>query len=100
MRRGLPWAVAAFGLSLVVAGIAVFWWTNTHPVPPSGWSAYAPLEADRAYESRLTLTVDSGWVSWSGGHLTGAGLAVVGALVLAGLGGWALGRRSGRRAGR
>ncbi|MGX5657060.1 hypothetical protein ACWKWC_19965 [Geodermatophilus nigrescens] len=100
MRRALPWAVAALGPALVVTGIAVFWWTSAHPVPPSGWGAYAPLEADAAYESRSTLTVDSGWVSWSGGHLTGAGLAVAGALVLAATGGWALGRRSGRRAGR
>ena len=34
---------------------------------------------------------------WTGGHLVGAGLAVLGALVLAGVGGWLLGRRSGLR---
>jgi hypothetical protein len=36
-------------------------------------------------------------VLWTGQHLLGAGLLVLGLLVLAGVGGWLLGRRTGRR---
>ncbi|MGY1793875.1 hypothetical protein ACI796_07810 [Geodermatophilus sp. SYSU D00525] len=97
MRRVLPWAVAALGLALAVAGVAVFWWTNTRPPSSAGWTAYAPLEeVEAAFESTLTLTSGPGTVVWGTGHLVGAGLAVAGALVLAAVGGWALGRRSAR----
>lgn len=100
MRRALPWTVAGLGLVLVVTGVAVFWWTNTRVAVSTGWSTYAPLEeVDSAYESTLTLTFDRGWLVWDTGHLAGAGLAVLGALLLAVAGGWALGRRSVRAVG-
>jgi len=35
-------------------------------------------------------------VLWTGTHLVGAGLLVLGLLVLAGLAGWLFGRRAGR----
>ena len=97
MRRALPWAVAVLGAALAVAGVAVFWWTNTRSPTVTHDGSYAPLlPADSAYESRLTLTFDGGAVLWETGHLVGAGLLVAGALVLAAAGGWALGRRSAR----
>ena len=99
MRRALPWAVAALGLALVIAGVAVFWRANVPGTVVYGGS-YAPLTPTRAYESSLELTFADVDVLWSSENLLGAGLAVLGALVLAGVGGWALGRRSGRRAPR
>ncbi|MGY1650481.1 hypothetical protein [Geodermatophilus sp. SYSU D01119] len=99
MRRALPWGVAALGLVLVVAGVAVFWRENLPGTVTYGGS-YAPLTPTRAYESSLQLSFDRVDVLWTYRHLAGAGLAVLGALVLAGVGGWALGRRSGRRGAR
>ena len=99
MRRLLPGLVALTGYVLVLVGVVVFNLANVvdRPSADFGWSAYAPLEeTQRAYQSALTYSfVDGGTVLWTGGHLVGAGLAVLGALVLAGVGGWLLGRRSG-----
>jgi hypothetical protein len=94
VRRALPWAVAVLGTALAVAGVAVFWRTNTTPAVAYGGS-HAPLT--EAYDSTLTVTFDGGTVLWTRGHLVGAGLLVAGALVLAAVGGWVLGRRSARR---
>jgi hypothetical protein len=96
VRRALPWAVAVLGAALAVAGVAVFWWTNTRPPTVTYGGSYSPLT--EAYDSTLTLTSDGVEVLWARGHLVGAGLLVAGALVLAAVGGWALGCRSGRRA--
>ena len=101
MRRALPGIVAAIGVVLVFTGIAVFAAANAaHAGGPGdfGWAAYAPLEETHsAYRSALTFTTAGGTVLWTTGHLLGAGLVVLGALVLAGVGGWLLGRRAGRR---
>jgi glyoxylase-like metal-dependent hydrolase (beta-lactamase superfamily II) len=100
MNRAAPALLATLGGLLVVVGVAVFWRTNTRD---AGWTAYtgsyAPLvPADSAYESRLTLSFDGGWtVLWTGGHLAGAGLVVLGLLLLTGIAGWWLGRRSAGR---
>ncbi|MFW3169127.1 hypothetical protein [Geodermatophilus sp. CPCC 206100] len=100
MSRAAPWAVTAVGLALVAAGAVVFRLANT-----ATWTAYsgsyAPLVPEgspAAYRSELVLSVD-GSVLWTWRHAAGAGLVVLGLLVLAGVGGWALGRRSRRRAG-
>jgi hypothetical protein len=96
VRRAAPWLTAAAGAALVVAGVLVFWAANR-----SGWvvhgGSYAPLVPAEASESRPDLGLD-GTVLWTGRHAAGAGLAVLGLLLLAAVGGWALGRRSGRRA--
>jgi hypothetical protein len=87
------WAVGGVGVLLLVAGVGVFAMANAPGAGDVGWAAYAPLEPD-AYSSRLTLTFGDGAVLWTGQHAVGAGLAVLGLLVLVGLGGWLLGRRS------
>jgi hypothetical protein len=101
MRRALPWVLAGLGAALLVAGIALFWLANIAPLGGSGWVAYAPLEPGdpQPYTSSLTVTFDDWSVSWGRQHVLGALLAVGGLLVLAGVGGWLLGRRAGRRAG-
>jgi hypothetical protein len=98
----MRWAVGGLGALLCVAGAVVFGLANR---APTGWTAYtgsyAPLQpampgryAD-AYRSELTLTFgDGATVLWTTDHLLGAVLVVVGLLVLAGLGGWLLGRRT------
>ena len=96
MRRAVPWLVAGLGAVLVAAGAAVFAAANRGGAD-FGWSSYAPLEqAPSAYRSAITFS--DGSVLWTGRHLLGAGLLVLGLLVLAGVGGWLLGRRGGRRA--
>jgi heme/copper-type cytochrome/quinol oxidase subunit 1 len=101
MRRLVPGVIALAGYVLVLVGVVVFNLAGVVDQPPYdfGWSAYAPLEETRsAYQSALTYaSVDGGTVLWTGGHLVGAGLAMLGALVLAGVGGWLLGHRSGLR---
>jgi hypothetical protein len=98
VRRALPWAVAVLGAALAVAGVAAFRWTNTRPPTVTHDGSYAPLlPVDSASGSTLTVTSDGGSVLWETGHLVGVGLLVAGALVLAAVGGWALGRRSARR---
>ena len=96
MRRALPWLIAGSGAVLVEAGIAVFA-TAGHGPADFGWSAYAPLEPIQGPAATYTF-VDSATVLWTGQHLLGAGLLVLGLLALVGVGGWLLGRRSGRRA--
>jgi heme/copper-type cytochrome/quinol oxidase subunit 1 len=99
MRRALPWGTSVAGLVLVVAGLVVFVVANRAPVGDFGWASYAPLEAGEPgpYTSALTLSFDDGWtVLATGRHLLAAGLVVAGLLVLSALGGWLLGRRSGR----
>ena len=100
MRRALPWIVGAVGGALVVAGAVVFVLANKAGVPDFGWTAYAPLEPEvaPAYSSDLVLSFDGWTVLWTAGHLLGVLLAGLGLLLLTGLAGWLLGRRSGRRA--
>jgi hypothetical protein len=94
MRRRAPWLVAGIGLALAVGGISVFWTTNLAPGGGAGWAAYAPLQPG---EPAPDVTSDGWTVSWTAGHLLGAALLVLGLLVLAGVAGWSLGRRSARR---
>jgi hypothetical protein len=83
---------AAVGLLVVLSGVATFWWTNTHP----SVSYAGSYEPSPAYGSTLTLQLDDPpfTVSWDTGHLVGLALLVTGLLVLAGVAGFALGRRS------
>jgi heme/copper-type cytochrome/quinol oxidase subunit 1 len=94
MRRALPWIVAALGVVLAVAGIALFAAANRGPAD-FGWAAYGPLQPT---QSTVTYTfADNATVLWTGQHLLGAGLLVVGLLLLTGVAGWLLGWRAGRR---
>jgi uncharacterized membrane protein HdeD (DUF308 family) len=99
MRRFLPGLVAGFGVLLVVAGVVVFAVANGFGAPQDfGWSSYAPLPSTKDYDSSLTLSSSDRWtVLWTGAHLLGAGLVVLGLLLLAAVGGWLLGRRLGVR---
>ena len=99
MRRVLPWLLAVLGAALVAAGAAVFAAAN-RDAADFGWSSYAPLEqTERASRSAILYTFSDGTTMlWTGQHLLGAGLVVLGLLVLAGVGGWLLGRRGGRLA--
>lgn len=97
MRRAGPLVVAGAGTALVLVGVVVFTFANSGPFGGTRHTgSYAPLEpgAD-AYESELSLTFD-GSVLWTWGQAAGAGLVVLGLLVLAALAGWWLGRRGGR----
>jgi heme/copper-type cytochrome/quinol oxidase subunit 1 len=100
MRRFVPAGAAVLGAVLVVAGVVVFAVANRSGAPLDfGWTAYAPLEPTVVYRSDLTLGFSDRWtVLWTGTHLLGATLVVLGLLVLAAVGGWVLGRRSGSRA--
>ena len=95
MRR-LPWVVGALGVLLVVGGIVIFALANAAGF---GWTtytaSYAPLEAD-VDGPDWYLSFADGAVLWSWQHALGAGCVVAGLLVLVGLGGWLLGRRTGR----
>jgi hypothetical protein len=96
MRRVLPGALALAGFGLVLAGVIAFDLANqpSHDVGPS--SALLEPGTGRAYQSVITVTYGDRWtVLWTGGHLLGAGLVVLGLLVLAGVAGWWLGRRAG-----
>lgn len=78
--------MAVTAVILVAAGAAVFLLAPT-TVPAFGWTAYTPLTsgpdfADYARRSYLT-----------GQHLTGAGIAVLGFIMLAGAVGFRLGSR-------
>ena len=99
MRRALPWAVAVLGVGLVVAGGAVFAAANRSGPGDLGWTAYAPLEPEvtQPHVSELVLSLDGATVLWTRGHVTGALLAGLGLLLLAGVTGWLLGRRPARR---
>ena len=107
MRRVQPGVLALLGFVLLVAGVTVFNVVDRGPAD-TGWTAYtgsyAPLEEgeprryvemDEAYTSELTVSLD-GVLPWTAGHLLGAGLVVVGLLLLAALAGWWFGRRQGR----
>jgi heme/copper-type cytochrome/quinol oxidase subunit 1 len=95
VRRAIPWLVTGCGVVLVVAGVLVFAAANRGPVE-FGWASYAPLqETQSAYLNAVTYS--DGTVLWTGQHLLGAGLVVLGLLVLTGAGAWLLGRRAGRR---
>lgn len=96
MRRPLPWAVALLGLALVVGGVALYV-AGDQPVD-LGWSSATPAPAPPdAYQSRLELTFSGGAeVLWTQPSTIGAGLALLGLLVLAALAGWAVGVRSSR----
>ncbi|WP_299957821.1 hypothetical protein [uncultured Modestobacter sp.] len=100
MRRAAPRLVLALGAVLCALGVALFRRAN-RPGPPTdgGWASYTPLPADTAaFQSSLTLSFDDRWsVLWTAGHVAGAALVVAGLLLLAGLSGWALGRRRARR---
>ena len=97
MSRRLPCLVASLAGLLVLAGGVAFALAN-RPRDVVYEGSYAPLEAVEApYSSSLSLTFDDGWsVTWTGGHLLGAGLILLGLLGLAALGGWALGRHASR----
>jgi hypothetical protein len=99
MRRALPWLLTGLGAVLVAAGAVVFTAAN-RGAADFGWSSYAPLEqTGRTARSAIIYTFSDGTtVLWTGQHLLGAGLVVLGLLVLAGVGGWVLGRRGGRPA--
>ncbi len=96
MSRAVPWAVAALG--------SRSWWRGSRsPSPPAGRArrptAPAPSRCcppTGSPPSRLEPTVDGTLTWWTAGDLAGAGPALVGALLLSGTGGWALGRRSAR----
>jgi hypothetical protein len=93
----LPGVLALAGFGLVLAGVIVFDLANrpSHDVGRS--SAMLEPMPDGAYQSVITVTYGDRWtVLWTGGHLLGAGLVVLGLLVLVGVGGWWFGRRSGR----
>jgi hypothetical protein len=94
VSRDLPWAVGVSGLGLVVGGVALFVVGNRQA--EVGWTAYGPdLGASDAYESRLQLTfIDGPVVLWTWTSALGAGLALLGLLLLAALTGWVVGRRS------
>jgi heme/copper-type cytochrome/quinol oxidase subunit 1 len=87
--------VAGFGAVLAVAGVLVFAAANRGPAD-FGWSSYAPLqERETGYLSAVAFS--DGTVLWTGRHMLGAGLLVLGLLVLTGTLAWLLGRRAGRR---
>ena len=92
----MRWAVGALGALLCAAGVVVFALANR---VPTGWTAYTgsyqPLMPDDAHQSDFSIAFTDGWtVLWTGGHLAGALLVMAGLLVLAGLAGWLLGRRT------
>jgi heme/copper-type cytochrome/quinol oxidase subunit 1 len=96
VKRAVPWLLVGAGAALAVAGVLVFAAANRGPLD-FGWSSYAPLqETQTPYLSAVTFS--DGTVVWTAQHLLGAGLLVLGLLVLTGAGGWLLGRRAGRRA--
>ena len=97
MRRAIPWMVTGCGALLVVAGAVVFAAANRAPAD-FGWSAYTPLRESRSgYLSAVSVTLSDGAVLWTRQHELGAGLVVLGLLVLTGALAWLLGRRAGRR---
>ena len=96
MRRALPWLVTGCGALLVVVGALVFAAANR--TPDFGWSAYTPLQESPSGDlSGVSFTLADGAVLWTGQHVLGAGLVVLGLLVLTGAVAWQLGRRAGRR---
>ena len=79
MRRVLPVLAGVAGLDLVVVGVVLFRAGGLEGV--SYQATYGPLP-----------DVDSSW-AFTGTQAVGAGLVVLGLVVLAALGGWLLGHR-------
>jgi hypothetical protein len=79
MNRGAL-ALCGLGALLVVGGVVIFTLANAAEF---GWTAYGspPVFSD-------------GLFLWTRQHTVGLSVAVLGLLVLAGTGGWLLGRRS------
>jgi hypothetical protein len=92
VRRRGPLLVAVAGWLLVAAGVVTFWSANQ-----AGWTAYtASYQPLQPGESLPVVFFGDGWtVMWTGTHLVGAALVVLGLLVLAALAGWSIGRRQG-----
>jgi heme/copper-type cytochrome/quinol oxidase subunit 1 len=89
--------VTGCGALLVVAGVLVFATANRAQAD-FGWSAYTPLqESPGAYLRAVDYTFSDGAVLWTRQHLLGAGLVLLGLLVLTAAVAWLLGRRAGRR---
>jgi heme/copper-type cytochrome/quinol oxidase subunit 1 len=95
VRRAVPWLVAGLGAGLVVAGVLVFAAANRASAD-FGWRSYSPLQETQT-TSLTAVTFSDGTVLWTGQHLLGAGLAVLGLLVLTSVAAWLLGPRAGRR---
>ena len=104
MRRAAPWLVAALGVALCAAGVAVTWVAERSLPDDLGWLPYEPRDAGLpepgplgtggAYESRLTLTFDRPWPApEDAGHLLGPALVVAGLVLLCGLAGRGVARR-------
>jgi hypothetical protein len=99
MRRPASWLVPALGALFCTAGTAVLGWAEA-TAPDAGSFAYSPPGVDIAYDSDLLMSFDDPWpLLWTGRHLLGVGLLVVGLLVLGGCAGRLLGRRWGVRGG-
>lgn len=96
MRRAGPVVVGGAGAVLAILGVVVFALANSASTAGLGWTAYAPLAPADAHTSELTVTFSDGSVLWTRQHAVGAGLVVLGLLLLAALAGWWLGRRTGR----
>ena len=84
MRRLLPWLVAVAGLALLVTGVLLYATGGT------GEEVYAASYAPLTGTSRTAYL-------HTGQEVTGAVCAAAGAVVLAAVGGWAVGRRTVRR---
>ena len=96
MSRGLPWAVVALALALVVGGVVLF--VAGNQPADVGWTTLGPGPGSSdAYRSQLQLTFDEApGVFWTRTSALGAGTALLGLLVLTGMAGWGAGRRSAR----
>jgi hypothetical protein len=97
VRRVVPGIVAALAVVLVLTGIAVFAAANSGPAD-AGRTGYAPLEPGTPgpFDTTTYVSAPDRAVLWTAGHVLGAGIVVVGVLLLAAVGGWLLGRRAGR----
>jgi len=87
VRRALGPGTAVVGLILVVAGGVTY---RRGDDLPRGYVTYG------ASYQPLAVGTSTRVVSWTAAQLVGAGLGVLGLLLLAGLGGRWLGRRAGR----
>jgi hypothetical protein len=94
VSRAWPWLAGGLGALLVVGGGVLFAVANS---PDPGWAAYTASYVPLEPSSDWVIGFSDGSVLWTWRHAVAAGLAVLGLLVLVGLGGWFLGRRSARR---
>lgn len=88
VRRSLraPLAASAFAVAVLAAGLAIFL-THRYSFPGGvavGFASYEPLDPQ---------SISTGGVLWSETAVVGLGLVVVGLVLLAGVGGFTLGRR-------